>query len=89
MSGTKISSFSLIFHGGTIIDWIYTGNSEEKLGEAAAAAVKRIYLDERIAKNAKKAGAKLIESFEVTKNSTHFDKQSGLWTVTSAEVLLL
>lgn len=56
------------------------------MGEAAAAAVKRTHLDERIAKCALRAGADLKEGFEVTKGSTIFDREKGLWKVTSAEV---
>lgn len=60
----------------------YVGASKEKLGEAACCAVKRINLDNRIAKKAKSAGADLKEGFEVT--GATFDKEAGLWTVTSA-----
>uniref|UniRef100_A0A7S0RJM7 FAD-binding domain-containing protein n=1 Tax=Chlamydomonas leiostraca TaxID=1034604 RepID=A0A7S0RJM7_9CHLO len=60
----------------------YIGVSKQKLGQAAACAVKRINLDNRVAKNAAKAGADLKEGFEVTE--AKFDKASGLWTVTSA-----
>lgn len=35
----------------------YIGVSKQKLGEAACAAVKRIHLDMRVAKNAQKIGA--------------------------------
>ena len=63
-----------------------TGHSEEKLGGAAACAVKRIHLDARIAKCAQRTGATLLEGFEVTKGNTTFDKSTGLWTVTSSAV---
>ena len=43
----------------------YIGNSEEKLGEAACAAVKRINMDEKVARCAQKAGANLFENAEV------------------------
>lgn len=43
----------------------YIGASKEKLGEAACCAVKRINLDNRIAKKAASAGADLKEGFEV------------------------
>lgn len=56
----------------------------EKLGEAAACAVKRIHLDMRMAYAARKAGADLKEEFEVT--GTDFDQQQGLWTVSSSDV---
>lgn len=61
----------------------YIGVSKQKLGEAAACAVKRIILDNRVAKNAQKTGANLMEGFEVT--HAEFDKTKGMWTVTSAE----
>ncbi|KAL3161158.1 hypothetical protein ABBQ38_009529 [Trebouxia sp. C0009 RCD-2024] len=60
----------------------YIGASVEKLGEAAACAVKRINLDMRMAYAARKAGAELREEFEVT--GADFDKQQGLWTVCSS-----
>lgn len=62
------------------------GASVEKLGEAAACAVKRINLDMRMAYAARKAGAELREEFEVT--GADFDKQQGLWTVCSSTVRL-
>lgn len=43
----------------------YIGASKEKLGEAACCAVKRINLDNRIAKKAASGGADLKEGFEV------------------------
>lgn len=60
--------------------------SKEKLGEAACCAVKRIILDERMAKAAKRTGADLHEGFEVSGANLIFDKLSGLWTVASTEV---
>ena len=63
------------------------GASVEKLGEAAACAVKRINLDMRMAYAARKAGAELREEFEVT--AADFDQQQGLWTVSSGDVRLL
>mmetsp|Transcript_17105 Transcript_17105/g.47439 ORF Transcript_17105/g.47439 Transcript_17105/m.47439 type:complete len:498 (+) Transcript_17105:1914-3407(+) len=60
----------------------YIGVSKQKLGEAAACAVKRIHLDHRVAKNAQRNGADLKEGFEVI--DAAFDKANGLWTVTSA-----
>ena len=60
------------------------GASVEKLGEAAACAVKRINLDKRIAYAARKAGADLKEEFEVT--DPKLDAEKGLWTVPSAQV---
>lgn len=64
-----------------------TGASVEKLGEAAACAVKRINLDMRMAYAARKAGAELREEFEVV--AADFNKQQGLWTVSSSSVSLL
>lgn len=61
------------------------GNSEAKLGTAAACAVKRIHLDERVARCAARAGAELMEGFEVGTDVT-FDKEAGLWTVKSTGV---
>lgn len=66
---------------------LHAGASVEKLGEAAACAVKRINLDMRMAYAARRAGAELREEFEVT--AADFDKQQGLWTVSSADVRLL
>ena len=60
------------------------GASVEKLGEAAACAVKRINLDMRMAYAARRAGAELREEFEVT--AADFDQQQGLWTVSSGNV---
>lgn len=62
----------------------YIGVSEQKIGEAAACAVKRIHLDDRLAKHAQKAGVDLKESFEVVDVS--FDAGSGLWTVKARNV---
>jgi geranylgeranyl reductase family protein len=60
----------------------YVGASKEKLGEAACCAVKRINLDNRVAKAAKRAGADLKEGFEVA--GATFDADAKLWTVKSA-----
>lgn len=60
----------------------YIGNSIHHLGEAAACAVKRVHLDEKVAKAAQRAGADLKEGFEVGKDVS-FDKEKGLWTVKS------
>ena len=57
----------------------------EKIGEAAACAVKRTHLDTRMAHAAARLGADLKEEFEVTFDVA-FDKESGLWTVPSADV---
>ena len=59
----------------------------EKLGEAAACAVKRTHLDTRMIHKARDTGAELREQYEVT-DATSFDQASGLWTVPSTEVRL-
>ncbi len=62
------------------------GQSQEKLGGAAACAVKRTNLDKRIAWKARDTGADLREGFEVGKQNPTFDQEEGLWTVSSTEV---
>lgn len=62
----------------------YIGKSQQTLGTAAACAVRRIDLDARVAAAAKRAGASLMEGFEVGKDVT-FNKQQGLWSVKSAD----
>ena len=57
----------------------------EKIGEAAACAVKRIHLDVRMARAAARTGADFKEEFEVTFDVA-FDSESGLWTVPSSDV---
>jgi geranylgeranyl reductase family protein len=62
----------------------YVGRSHEELGDIPAAmAIKRTDLDNAIAMAAKAAGADLKEKNTV-ENAT-FDKEKGLWTVTTAE----
>ena len=61
------------------------GASKERLGGAAACAVKRTHLDARMAHKARDTGADLREGFEVA-SVPLFDAATGLWTVTSAEV---
>lgn len=73
--------------GACTLVTLTAGASVEKLGEAAACAVKRINLDMRMAYAARKAGAELREEFEVT--AADFDQQQGLWTVSSGDVRLL
>ena len=63
------------------------GQSQEKLGGAAACAVKRTNLDKRIAWKARDTGADLQEGFEVGKENPVLDREKGLWTVHSSEVL--
>ena len=48
--------------------------------------MKRTNLDKRIAWNARDTGADLREGFEVGKQNPTFDKEEGLWTVSSTEV---
>ncbi|PSC69140.1 CMF receptor CMFR1 [Micractinium conductrix] len=62
----------------------YIGNSQHKLGTAAACAVKRIDLDKRTAAAAKAAGAELMEGFEVGKDVS-LNKEQGLWSVKSTD----
>jgi geranylgeranyl reductase family protein len=62
----------------------YIGDSQHKLGTAAACAVRRIDLDVRVARAAQRAGADLKEGFEVGKDVT-LDKAAGLWTVKSTD----
>jgi menaquinone-9 beta-reductase len=65
---------------------VRSGASVEKLGEAACCAVKRIHLDERMARAAARRGAELMEGFEVDGKNVSLDKAAGLWTVTSTSV---
>ena len=62
----------------------YIGNSQHKLGGAAAAAIKRVHLDARLAAAAKRAGADLRVGFEVGKDVA-FDAATGLWTGRAAD----
>lgn len=58
----------------------YIGRSKELLGRIpAAVAIKRIHLDEAIARAAKEAGADLREECGV-ENAT-LDRKNGLWTI--------
>jgi geranylgeranyl reductase family protein len=61
----------------------YIGASMEQLGGAAACAVKRTNLDKRIAWAGQRAGTDLKENWEV--DDAKFDKEKGLWTVTSVD----
>ena len=63
----------------------YIGDSQHKLGTAAACAVRRIDLDVRVARAAQRAGADLKEGFEVGQDVS-FDAATGLWTVKSTDV---
>jgi hypothetical protein len=56
-----------------------------KLGTAAACAVKRVHLDVRVVRAAQRAGANLMEKFEVG-TDVGLDKGTGLWTVKSTDV---
>ncbi|CEM28377.1 unnamed protein product [Vitrella brassicaformis CCMP3155] len=57
----------------------YIGASVEKLGNAAACAVKRLHLDMRMAFAARDAGASLLEEQDVI--GAEFDDSRGIWTV--------
>ena len=48
--------------------------------------MKRTNLDKRIAWKARDTGAELTEGFEVGKQNPTFDREEGLWTVSSTEV---
>jgi len=61
----------------------YIGNSIHQIGKAAACAVKRIHLDEKVAHAAKRAGADFKENFEVDGDTVTFNKETQLWTVKS------
>ena len=83
---TLLAVGSCLPHSYTNKICLATGASVEKLGEAAACAVKRINLDMRMAYAARKAGAELREDFEVV--AADFNKQQGLWNVSSSSVSL-
>lgn len=51
--------------------------------------MKRTNLDARIAWKTRSTGADLKEKFEVGTKNPSFDKETGLWTVTSTEVRTL
>eukprot|EP01113_Clastostelium_recurvatum_P041622 TRINITY_DN663_c0_g1_i2.p1 TRINITY_DN663_c0_g1~~TRINITY_DN663_c0_g1_i2.p1 ORF type:complete len:505 (-),score=131.11 TRINITY_DN663_c0_g1_i2:89-1603(-) len=65
----------------------FIGNSakemkrDAKYNQGAIIAVKRIVLDDKIAKAAKRMGAELVENTNVT--GAVFNAQSGIWTVTA------
>ena len=62
----------------------YIGRSHEELGSIPAAiAVKRIHLDEAIARAGQHAGTDLKEKFNVT--DAKFNQSTGLWTITSSD----
>ena len=63
-----------------------SGASQERLGGAAACAVKRTHLDARMAWKARDSGAELQEGFEVGKANPSLDRENGLWTVHSTDV---
>ena len=59
----------------------YIGSSQHRLGnKAAACAVKRVHLDVRVARAAQRAGARLLEGFEVGAG-VRFDPGEGMWAV--------
>jgi menaquinone-9 beta-reductase len=59
----------------------YIGSSIEHLNGPAVIAVKRIFLDVRIARAAQAAGAELVERYAVA--DAHFDVGSGQWAITA------
>lgn len=58
----------------------YIGSSIEHLNGPAVIAVKRIFLDVRIARAAQAAGAELVERYAVA--DAHFDANRGEWSIT-------
>lgn len=62
----------------------YIGNSVHRVGRAVACAIKRIHLDDKVAKAAAAAGADLREGFEAG-GDVSFDAAAGLWTVRSVD----
>ena len=73
-------------HAGATLAVARLGASQERLGGAAACAVKRTHLDARMAWKARDSGAELREGFEVGAANPALDRQSGLWTVESTDV---
>jgi flavin-dependent dehydrogenase len=59
----------------------YIGQSQTETGEALVIAIKRIVLDEKIARAAARVGANLVENYPVA--GSNFDPNRGLWTVRS------
>src|SRR5712692_4726666 len=57
----------------------YIGRSQTETGGALVIAIKRIVLDEKIARAAARAGADLVENYPVC--GAEFDPARGLWTV--------
>jgi geranylgeranyl reductase family protein len=58
------------------------GDSTKAIGRPLVAAIKRIVLDERIARASRDAGAELVEGARVT--GAAFSAQAGTWTVRAA-----
>jgi menaquinone-9 beta-reductase len=59
----------------------YIGNSAEQLNGPAVIAIKRVFMDVRIARAAQAAGAELVERYAVV--DAHFDPGRGKWRITS------
>lgn len=59
----------------------YLGRSATATGEALVIAIKRIVLDEKVARAAERAGARLVENYPAA--GAEFDSGRGLWTVYS------
>ena len=59
----------------------YIGNSVHHVGKSVACAIKRVHLDDKVAKAAVRAGASLKEGYEVNADAVAFDSSTGMWTV--------
>jgi geranylgeranyl reductase family protein len=57
----------------------FVANSARHTNGSLVIAIKRIVLDEKIARSAARAGAELVENYHVVK--TDFDRATGTWTV--------
>jgi flavin-dependent dehydrogenase len=61
----------------------YSGNSAMRTGSPLVIAIKRLILDEMMAKAAVEAGASLVENYPVT--GAEFFRSEGLWTAYSRD----
>jgi geranylgeranyl reductase family protein len=57
----------------------FVGNSAKHTGGSLVIAIKRMVLDEKVARAAQKAGAHLVENFAVTQ--TEFSPANGTWSI--------
>lgn len=71
------------YHGGFVSPSgiSYIGRNATATGEALVLAVKRMVLDEKIARAAVRAGADLVENYQVA--GAEFDANRGVWSVHS------